>query len=59
MHVRFVGTSSDYSSLILYVRVEEGGDSGDGGEVTSLWALLGMWCLPQCWMPPHLPKTCV
>ncbi|XP_036162937.1 beta-lactoglobulin isoform X2 [Myotis myotis] len=40
MHVRFVSTSSDYSSLILYVRVEESGDGGDGGEVTSLWALL-------------------
>ncbi|XP_070287100.1 beta-lactoglobulin [Myotis yumanensis] len=38
MHVRFVST--DYSSLILYVRVEEGGDGGNGGEVTSLWALL-------------------
>lgn len=33
MLVRFVST--DYSSLILYVRFE------DGGEVTSLWALLG------------------
>ncbi|XP_019612249.2 beta-lactoglobulin [Rhinolophus sinicus] len=32
MFVRFVST--DYSSLILYVRFE------DGGEVTSLWALL-------------------
>ncbi|XP_036983717.2 beta-lactoglobulin [Artibeus jamaicensis] len=31
--VRFVGT--DYSSLILYVRFQDG-----GGEVTSLWALL-------------------
>ncbi|XP_054440696.1 beta-lactoglobulin [Pteronotus mesoamericanus] len=31
--VRFVGT--DYNSLILYIRVEDG-----GGEVTSLWALL-------------------
>lgn len=33
MLVRFVST--DDSSLILYVRFE------DGGEVTSLWALLG------------------
>ncbi|XP_027982939.2 beta-lactoglobulin [Eptesicus fuscus] len=38
MRVRFVST--DYRSLILYVRVEDGGDGGDAGEVTSLWALL-------------------
>lgn len=37
MLVHFVST--DYSSLILYVRFE------DGGEVTSLWALLGRWRL--------------
>ncbi|XP_040320293.1 beta-lactoglobulin isoform X1 [Herpailurus yagouaroundi] len=35
MHVCFVGT--DYSNLVLYVRLE------DAGEVTSLWALLGRW----------------
>ncbi|EFB22694.1 hypothetical protein PANDA_014066 [Ailuropoda melanoleuca] len=35
MHVRFVST--DYSNLVLYVRLE------DAGEVTSLWALLGRW----------------
>ncbi|XP_045702364.1 beta-lactoglobulin [Phyllostomus hastatus] len=35
--VRFVST--DYSSLVLYVRFEDGGGGG-GGEVTSLWALL-------------------
>lgn len=39
MLVRFVST--DYSSLILYVRVE------DGGEVTRLWALLGRWRLSR------------
>lgn len=41
MLVRFVST--DYSSLILYVRFR------DGGEVTSLWALLGRW-----WVSPTL-----
>lgn len=46
MLVRFVST--DYSSLILQVRFEDG-----GGEVTSLWALLGRWrlqrgALPEC-----------
>lgn len=62
MQVRFVSTN--YRSLILYVRVEDGGDGGDGGdagEVTSLWALLGRWCLPPTLdtSPPHLSKTCV
>ncbi|KAF6122973.1 hypothetical protein HJG60_000546 [Phyllostomus discolor] len=33
--VRFVST--DYSSLVLYIRFQDG---GGGGEVTSLWALL-------------------
>lgn len=37
MHVRFVST--DYSNLILYVRLE------DASKVTSLWALLGRWRL--------------
>lgn len=47
MLVHFVST--DYSSLILYVRFE------DGGEVTSLWALLGRWRLPQPQALPRLP----
>ncbi|KAM8800316.1 beta-lactoglobulin [Rhynchonycteris naso] len=34
-HILVHVVSTDYSSLILYVRVEDG-----GGEVTSLWALL-------------------
>ncbi|XP_026907587.1 beta-lactoglobulin isoform X3 [Acinonyx jubatus] len=44
MHVCFVGT--DYSNLVLYVRLE------DAGEVTSLWALLGRW-----WLSPT-PGVC-
>ncbi|CAK6433397.1 unnamed protein product [Pipistrellus nathusii] len=38
VRVRFVST--DHRSLLLCVRVEEGGPGGDAGEVTSLWALL-------------------
>ena len=45
MHVCFVGT--DYSNLVLYVRLE------DAGEVTSLWALLGRWWLSPT--PGRLP----
>lgn len=48
MHVCFVST--DYSSLILYIRLE------DAGEVTSLWALLGRWRLSGC-RPGPLPNT--
>lgn len=47
MLVRFVST--DYSSLILYVRVE------DSGEVTDLWALLGRWQLSPA---PGSPCVC-
>lgn len=46
MFVRFVST--DYSSLILYVRFE------DGGEVTSLWTLLGRWWLTLTLDTPHV-----
>lgn len=46
MHVCFVGT--DYSNLVLYVRLE------DAGEVTSLWALLGRWWLSPT--PGRLPS---
>lgn len=46
MLVRFV--SADLSGIILYVGFQDGEDSGreaTGGGVTSLWALLGRWCL--------------
>lgn len=46
LHARFVST--DYSHLILYVRLE------DAGEVTSLWALLGRrWPSPA----PGCPRA--
>ena len=48
MHVRFIST--DNSSLILYVRLD------DAGEVTSLWALLGRWRLSPTRAGP-LPNT--